>query len=127
MIYGIGTDVVSIRRIAGLLQRHGERALLKILAAKELESFAAHNAPERLLAKRFAAKEAFAKAVGTGLRAPVSLTNIAIIHNALGRPQFEFAPPLHDWLVARGVTVSHLSISDESDMVVAFVILEECA
>ena len=124
MIYGIGTDIVSIARIAGMLVRHGERAAQKLLAVDELVAFAAHSAPARLLAKRFAAKEAFAKAAGTGLRGPVALTNIAIVHNALGQPQFVFASPLQDWLAMRGVTVSHLSISDEADLVVAFVVLE---
>lgn len=124
MIYGIGTDIVSVPRLAGMLERHGERAALKILAESEMGAYATHVAPARFLAKRFAAKEALAKAAGTGLREPVSLANIAVGHNELGRPEFEFAPPLQEWLRGIGVTVSHLSISDESDMVVAFVILE---
>lgn len=124
MIYGIGTDIVNIARMAGLLARHGERAAQRLLTSGELSAFATHRAPARLLAKRFAAKEAFAKAAGTGLRAPVALTNIAVIHDGLGRPQFEFAPDLQDWLTARGIGASHLSISDETDMVAAFVVLE---
>ncbi|MDR3392093.1 MAG: holo-ACP synthase [Sulfuriferula sp.] len=124
MIYGIGTDIVSIPRIAALLARHGERAATRLLAETEMAAFSAHNDPARLLAKRFAAKEAFAKAAGTGLRAPVAFANIAVTHNDLGQPQFRFAPQLQSWLDARGVTASHLSISDEVETVVAFVILE---
>ena len=124
MIYGIGTDIVSIPRIAALLARHGERAAQKLLASSELAAFAAHRDPARLLAKRFAAKEAFAKAAGTGLRDPVGLTNLAVVHNVLGQPQFAFAQVLLEWLEVRQITVSHLSISDESDQVVAFVVLE---
>lgn len=124
MIYGIGTDLVSIPRMAGMLERHGERAAQKLLAATELAAFGTHPAPARFLAKRFAAKEALAKAAGTGLREPVTLANIAVAHDELGRPEFEFAPPLRQWLNRLGVTVSHLSLSDETDMVLAFVILE---
>ncbi|WP_124949376.1 holo-ACP synthase [Sulfuriferula thiophila] len=124
MIYGIGTDIVSIPRITAMLARHGERAALRLLAEAEMAAFAAHTDPARLLAKRFAAKEAFSKAAGTGLRTPVSFANIAVGHNHLGQPQFEFAPELQVWLDVRGMTSSHLSISDEVDTVVAFVILE---
>lgn len=127
MIYGIGTDIVSIPRIAAMLARHGERAALRLLAEAEMAAFAVHNDPARLLAKRFAAKEAFSKAVGTGLRDPVLLSNIAVQHNQLGQPQFAFAPQLQDWLDAKGMAACHLSISDEVETVVAFVILESGA
>lgn len=124
VIYGIGTDIVNIPRIAAMLARHGERAAARLLAASELEGFAQHQDPARLLAKRFAAKEALAKATGTGLREPVSFANIAVTHSELGQPRFSFASPLQDWLDARGIVASHLSITDEVDTVVAFVILE---
>jgi holo-[acyl-carrier protein] synthase len=107
-----------------MLARHGERAAARLLAASELEGFAQHQDPARLLAKRFAAKEALAKATGTGLREPVSFANIAVTHSELGQPRFSFASPLQDWLDARGIVASHLSITDEVDTVVAFVILE---
>ena len=124
VIYGIGTDIVSIPRIAAMLVRHGERAAGRLLAASELAEFALHSDSARLLAKRFAAKEALAKAAGTGLREPVSFAHIAVTHSDLGQPQFSFAPPLQDWLAQRGIVASHLSITDEVDTVVAFVILE---
>ncbi len=124
MIYGIGTDIVSIPRIAAMLARHGERAARRLLAASEMAEFAQHQNPARLLAKRFAVKEALAKATGTGLRDPVSFANIAVTHTELGQPRLSFAAPLQDWLTQRGIVASHLTISDEVDNVVAFVILE---
>lgn len=124
MIYGIGTDMVAVARMAGLLERHGERAAQRILAVEEMREFNTKSDQPRLLAKRFAAKEALAKAAGTGLRDPVSLANIHITHSELGQPGLAFAPPLQDWLAARGIVRAHLSISDESDYVIAFVILE---
>ncbi|MDD4882622.1 MAG: 4'-phosphopantetheinyl transferase superfamily protein, partial [Gallionellaceae bacterium] len=75
-------------------------------------------------AKRFAAKEAFAKAVGTGLRAPVSLSGIRVGHDDLGRPDFRCAPELDAWLAERQIGRVHLSISDEHEHVVAFAVAE---
>lgn len=123
MIYGIGTDIVTVARMKGLWDRHGERALEKLLAPSELEACRAAPDTARFLAKRFAAKEAFGKACGTGIRAPVLLPNIEISHDNAGKPGFGFLPPLDAWVSMRGLT-AHLSISDEADSAVAFVILE---
>jgi len=123
MIYGIGTDIAAVARLAGLYERHGDSALEKLLAPSEMEDFARAPDKGRFLAKRFAAKEALAKALGTGLRGPASLPNIAIAHDALGKPLFDFAPELAARLAEQGL-VAHLSISDERDHAVAFVILE---
>lgn len=124
MIYGIGTDMVAVTRMAGVLARHGERAARRILAVEEWPQFGQKRDRARFLAKRFAAKEALAKATGTGLRSLVALANISVTHTRLGQPQLAFAPPLRAWLAARGVVRAHLSISDETDYVIAFVILE---
>ena len=124
MIFGIGTDIVAVARMASLWTNHGERALEKLLAPGEREACRAAPDPARFLAKRFAAKEAFGKACGTGIRAPVLLPNIEVIHDAAGKPLFGFLPPLDAWVDARGLT-AHLSISDEADAAVAFVILEQ--
>lgn len=78
----------------------------------------------RFLAKRFAAKEAFGKALGTGVAAPATLPNVAVAHDAAGRPYFEFAPELAAYLAGRGIRRAHLSLSDEADYVIAFVVLE---
>lgn len=124
MIAGIGTDLVAVARMRTLHARFGERLARRLLAAAELAEYRGAARPERLLAKRFAAKEALAKALGTGLRAPVSLTGIAVEHDALGQPRFGYAPALRDWLAARRIGAVHVSISDETEHVVAFVVAE---
>ncbi len=124
MIYGIGSDLVAIVRMRALWQRHGERALERLLAPLERDECRASVDPGRFLAKRFAAKEALGKALGTGIRAPVLLTAIALRHDRLGKPYFEFSDALAGWLAARGL-VCHLSLSDEADLAVAFVVVEQ--
>jgi holo-[acyl-carrier protein] synthase len=124
VIYGIGTDIVATARIAQILERYGDAFAGRILAPDEWLSFQSSNAPARFLAKRFAAKEAFAKAAGTGLRTPVTLRNISVGHNALGRPELHFQPALSAWLVQQGIRAQHLSLSDEKDLAAAFVVLE---
>lgn len=123
MIVGIGTDLVSIERIEALWQRHGVRALEKILAPEERIACQASPDPGRFLAKRFAAKEAFGKALGTGIRAPVLLPAIAVVHDHLGKPAFTFAAELARWIEEREF-IAHLSISDEATHALAFVVME---
>lgn len=124
MILGIGTDIVSTGRIEAACARHGAAFAERLLTAPELAEYELQAHPARFLAKRFAAKEAFAKATGQGLRHPVSLHNITVGHDDLGKPALEFAPELEIYLQSRGVTRHHLSISDEHEHAVAFVILE---
>jgi len=124
MIFGIGTDIVEYARIDAMWQRHGVRLAERILSEAELPEFHAHAHPARLLAKRFAAKEAFAKAVGSGLRHPVSLSRISITHDGLGKPVLHFDPILRGYLAQLGISGHHLSISDERNMIVAFAVLE---
>ncbi len=124
MIRGIGTDIVSVARIEAALQRHGDSFARKILSAQELAEYPAQAHPARFLSKRFAAKEAFAKATGHGLRHPVSLHNISVGHDELGKPAFLFEAQLAEFLSGLGVRRHHLSLSDERDNAVAFVILE---
>ena len=124
MIVGIGTDLVEVPRVEALLARHGERFARRVLAEVEWPDFE-HSAVKPLyLASRFAAKEAFAKALGTGVRAPASLRNIGVAHDADGRPVLALAPALDALLHARGVVRSHLSITHERSMACAFVVLE---
>ncbi len=123
MIHGIGTDVVAIPRIEQMLREHGERAAQKILAAAEMVHFRSSAKPAAYLAKRFAAKEALGKALGLGLRDPATLHNMAVTNDDIGRPHFEFAPALVDWMQARRLH-AHLSLSDETDTALAFVIVE---
>jgi holo-[acyl-carrier protein] synthase len=124
MIFGIGTDIVEYARIEKMFARYGARFAARILSADELAEFSTANLPARFLAKRFAAKEAFAKAVGTGLRHPVSLSRICIRHDELGKPVFEFDAILSTYLAEKSIGRQHLSISDEREMIVAFVVLE---
>ena len=123
MIFGVGTDIAAVARLGKLYERHGEWALEKILAPGERAAFARAANPARFLAKRFAAKEAFGKALGLGVAAPATLPNLAITHDVLGKPAFEYAPPLAAYLAERGLR-AHLSLSDEADYAVAFVVLE---
>ena len=124
MIIGIGTDIVSVARIESAIARHGVAFAKRILSEQELPEYTTHSFPARFLSKRFAAKEAFAKATGNGLRHPVSLQRITISHHQSGKPVFLFDAVLSAYLHYLGVTCHHLSISDERDTAIAFVILE---
>ncbi len=123
MIFGIGTDIVEYARIEAMWQRHGVRLAERMLSAQELPEFLSHPTA-RFLAKRFAAKEAFAKAAGSGLRHPVSLSRISVTHDGLGKPVLQFDVELRTYLAQLGVSGHHLSISDERNIIVAFVVLE---
>lgn len=123
MIFGVGTDIAAVARLARLFERHGERASAKLLADTERADFARARDPGRFLAKRFAAKEAFGKALGIGVAAPATLPNVAVVHDELGKPAFAYAPELARYLAERGLT-AHLSISDEADYALAFVVIE---
>ena len=124
MILGLGTDIVAVARIEAAIARHGAAFAARILSARELPEYASHAHPARFLSKRFAAKEAFAKATGRGLRSPVSLRRISVIHDALGKPAFAFDAELSIFVAQMGVARHHLSISDERDTALAFVSLE---
>jgi len=124
VIVGIGTDLVEIARVAAALARHGDRFAHRILVAREYERFAAHRKPAAYLAKRFAAKEAFSKAMGTGIRAPVNWHNIGVVNHASGRPYLELSEALADLVRRRGIRNVHVSITDERGIAAAFVVLE---
>lgn len=123
MIHGIGTDIVAVKRLQDMWARHGDKVLAKLLAPGEMADF--EKAPDkgRFLAKRFAAKEAFAKALGTGVRPPAILTAMAVTHDELGKPKLACCGQLAK-MVENQNLVAHLSISDEADYAIAYVILE---
>ncbi len=123
MILGIGTDLVSVQRVGQLLARHPVRGVQHLLHPGELAEADAAPSRERFVAKRFAAKEALAKALGTGLRAPVLLPAIRVEHDTFGKPFFSFEPALDEWIRQRSLQI-HLSISDEVDHALAFVVVE---
>ena len=124
MIYGVGNDVVEIGRIERALERFGERFARRVLCEPELKRFQAHRKPAAYLAKRFAAKEAFTKALGTGIRAPANWHGVWVKNLPSGKPVLEYSPALRALLEKLGVTSAHLSLSDEKQMAFATVILE---
>jgi holo-[acyl-carrier protein] synthase len=124
MIFGIGTDVVEIGRIAQALERFGGRFARRVLCEPELKRFSGHRLPAAFLAKRFAAKEAFTKALGTGIRAPANWHGVWVANLPSGQPVLEFTQPLKQLLAQKGVVRSHVSLSDEKGVAFATVILE---
>ncbi len=124
MIFGVGTDVVEIARIEAALKRHGERFALRILCPPELERFKRHRLPANYLAKRFAAKEAFTKALGTGIKSPANWHGVWVRNLASGKPVLDFSDALKKLLRTKGITDTHISLSDERGVAFATVILE---
>ena len=126
MIFGVGTDIVEIERIRKALERWGERFAERILCAPELSRFKKHKQPAAYLAKRFAAKEAFTKALGTGIKAPANWHGVWVANLPSGKPVLEFTADLKAVLDRKQISQAHLSLADERGMAVATVILE-CA
>ena len=124
MILGIGTDLVDIRRIERALSRYGHRFARRVLVEHEYQRFCAHVKPAHYIAKRFAAKEAFSKAMGTGIHFPVNWHNVSVANERSGKPYLKFSEPLAALLASRGIRRAHLSLTDEVEMACAFVILE---
>lgn len=120
-IIGIGTDIVSIRRIEKVLARHADFAH-RVLTPVELERFAEHPKPAAFLAKRWAAKEAAAKALGTGI-GKVSFQHILVTNRDSGQPQLAFSAAAAEQAARLGAHHVHLSISDEQDYAIAYVVL----
>ena len=124
MIYGIGVDVTSVSRVEKSLERLGERFMHRILAVDEREDYCAHSQPARFLAKRFAIKEAASKALGTGIRDGVSFHDFITSHDSLGRPLLHVAGRADELSRSVGIVRYHLSLSDEGDLVAAYVVCE---
>lgn len=128
MIYGIGTDICDIRRIASTLERRGDRFAERVLGAHEIEVFRDRRARVaargvRYLATRFSAKEAFSKAVGLGMRMPMTWRDCEVVKARSGQPTIRLHGALAQWFAARQL-VAHLSVTDESDYAAAFVVVE---
>jgi len=124
VIYGVGSDLIEIPRVERALARFGERFAQRILCEPELRRFHGHAKPAAYLAKRFAAKEAFTKALGTGIHAPANWHGVWVINLKSGKPQLEFSAALAKLLRDRGIQRSHLTLTDERGMAAATVILE---
>ena len=129
MIHGIGTDVCDVRRIRATLERNGERFARKVLSDGELAVWKARSArwPERglrFLATRFSAKEAFSKAVGLGLRMPMTWRLCEIANLPSGKPVIVLHGGLKEWFENQGLT-AHVTVTDESDYAASFVVVEK--
>lgn len=124
MIYGIGTDIVRVIRMQRNLDRYGDKFAARILTANELEEFRRSGQPAHFLARRFAAKEAAAKAFGTGFADGLALRHIGVTHDANGKPQLLFVGRAAELMAACKIHTAHLSLADEQDHAVAFVTLE---
>ena len=128
MIYGIGTDICDVRRIRASVERHGERFAKKILSDGELATYRARIArwPDRgvsYLATRFSAKEAFSKAIGIGMRMPMTWRSCEVAKAASGKPEIVLHGTLKVWFEARHLT-AHVSVTDETNYAASFVVVE---
>ena len=121
---GIGTDVCSIERIEKTLERFGERFVNRILTDAEKVRYGKTKAKASHLAKRFAAKEAFAKAIGTGIHAPFTWKSITVGRDPKGKPLVLPEPKMQKHLERLGVKAAHISLTDDAGVAVAFVVLE---
>jgi len=124
VIAGIGVDIVAVARIARLIEQHGEHFARRLLAVSEFDDYRAAPAPAAFMAKRFAAKEAFGKALGTGIARGVTLPQIAVRHDDAGRPLLELSGAAAEHCARRNIVAWHLSLADERDHAVAMVVLE---
>lgn len=129
MIYGVGTDICDVRRIRASLERHGDRFARKILSDGEMQVWRARSARWaergiRYLATRFSAKEAFSKAVGLGMRMPMTWRQCEIAKLPSGQPHIVLHGSLKDWFEQRGL-VAHVSVTDETDYAASFVVVEK--
>lgn len=128
MIYGIGTDICDIRRIRETLARRGDRFAEKVLGPHELSVFRerSERVPARgisYLATRFSAKEAFSKAIGMGMRMPMTWRDCEIVKAASGKPEIRLHGELATWFEAKGLK-AHVSVTDETEYAAAFVVVE---
>ncbi len=129
MIYGIGTDICDIRRIEAVLSRRGDRFVERVLGPEEQRVFAERRArAERrgisFLATRFSAKEAFSKAIGLGMRMPMTWRDCEILNARSGKPEIRLHGELAQWFRARAL-LAHVSVTDETDYATAFVVVEK--
>ena len=130
-IAGIGTDLLRVDRIERIYARHGDRFAQRILGADEQQVHQRRRArdPRRgilYLATRFAAKEAFSKAIGLGIHMPMTWSRVQILNRRGGAPEIHLSGPLADWYAER-FGQAHVSMTDETDMVAAFVVIEALA
>ncbi|RUR36463.1 holo-ACP synthase [Vreelandella populi] len=124
MIVGIGSDIARVARFVQAVERHGPRFAKRILGADEYAVWQLKGEPTAYLAKRFAAKEAFVKALGLGLRGGMQWGDIQVLNDALGKPYLKLSQEAERLMQASGATASHITLSDEAEYAVAFVVIE---
>lgn len=124
MIVGIGSDIARVGRFEQAMARHGARFARRILGPEEQQVLASHAQPAGYLAKRFAAKEAFAKALGSGLRHGIQWGDIQVLNDHIGKPYLQLDGLAKAYAQKLEVNAMHVSLSDEVDYALAFVILE---
>lgn len=123
MIFGVGTDIVRIERMERNIGRYGHRLARRILAGAEYGEYELERRPARFLAKRFAAKEAVAKALGRGFSDGISPRQIAVVHDPRGRPMLAYTGRVRELCDDARIRDSHLSLADEEEYAIAFVTL----
>jgi holo-[acyl-carrier protein] synthase len=123
MIYGIGTDLVQVTRMQDNIDRYGDKFARRVLTRREFDEYCVQQQPAHFLAKRFAAKEATAKAMGIGFSKGLSLRHIGVRHDELGKPYIEYSGKGRELYQEYGITGCHVSIADERDYAIAFVTL----
>ncbi len=123
-IHGVGIDLIRIDRLHRLLARWGERFEKRIFTEAEREACSRRSNYAACLAMRFSAKEAFVKALGTGIRGPVVWLDMEVLNNPLGRPQISLSHRAERFCRERGVTSWHLSLTDDGEYGAAVVVIE---
>lgn len=129
MIFGIGTDILQISRIQAVLGRHGDRFAARILGPEEMEKYLRRKQKVearglRFLATRFAAKEAFSKAIGLGMRMPMTWRAVQFLNAPGGKPVVVTSGALSEFMQSRGLS-AQVSLTDEAEYAVAFVVVEK--
>jgi holo-[acyl-carrier protein] synthase len=127
MIFGIGVDVLETRRISDTLERFGERFLEHLLMPAERAQLARTARPERFVAMRFAAKEAIVKAMGTGFAHGVWIRDVGVVQNAWGKPEVVYSERGERVRTSLGIGEGHVTLTDESGLVVAVAVLMRAA
>jgi holo-[acyl-carrier protein] synthase len=129
MIFGIGTDICDVRRVAAIVGRRGERFAEKVLGPHEIEVYRMRRSKVeerglRYLATRFSAKEAFSKAIGLGMRMPMTWRGCEVVKAPSGKPEIQLHGALAAWFSARRLS-AHVSVTDETDYAASFVVVEQ--
>ena len=123
MIFGVGTDILRVERVAAAWERFGRRFAERLLLPPELAAFEGHKRPVRFLAMHFAAKEAIVKALGTGFAHGVWIRDVGFLPNPWGRPEVIFSPRGRRVADALGAGEGHVSLTDEAGLVVAVAVM----